>query len=165
MSNNRHRQQWTPADVNGRWFPGQACPRAGSRHRDLASGRRGQRFGSRRSLQRDPRLSACPLRCRIKPYLNQGGACGAAGPASAAGSALGGPPGASRATPPGRADQGNSRVRRIGAAGIWHPRAPRVQAGCGAGCGGAVAVRLASRPVSSMTSTPIPTPQSVHSTR
>ena len=31
--------------------------------------------------------------------LDQGGACGAAGPASAPGSALGGPPGARRATP------------------------------------------------------------------
>ena len=36
-------------------------------------------------------------RCRIEPYLDQGGACGAAGPASAPGSALGGPPGARRA--------------------------------------------------------------------
>ena len=30
----------------------------------------------------------CPVYCRIEPYWDQGGACGAAGPASAAGSAL-----------------------------------------------------------------------------
>ena len=45
MSNDARRQQRTPADINGRWFPGQACPSAGREHRDLASGRRGQRFG------------------------------------------------------------------------------------------------------------------------
>jgi hypothetical protein len=42
VSNNRHRQQWTPADADGRSFPGQACRSAGSLHHDLASGRRGQ---------------------------------------------------------------------------------------------------------------------------
>ncbi len=40
----RHRQQWTPADADGRSFPGQACRRAGSPHRYLASGRRGRRL-------------------------------------------------------------------------------------------------------------------------
>jgi len=39
------------------------------------------------------------LRCWIWPFLGQGCACGAAGPASAPGSAVGGPPGARRATP------------------------------------------------------------------
>ena len=43
----------------------------------------------------------CSSRCRIEPYWNQGGACGAAGPASAPGSALGGPPGARQAIPAG----------------------------------------------------------------
>jgi hypothetical protein len=33
------------------------------------------------------------LRCRMEPYLDQGGACGAAGPAPAPGLSLGGPPG------------------------------------------------------------------------
>lgn len=41
MSNNRHRQSRTPADIDGRCFPGQACHSPGSRHRNLASGRRG----------------------------------------------------------------------------------------------------------------------------
>jgi hypothetical protein len=42
VSNNRHRQQWTPTDADGQSFPGQARRSAGSRHRNLASGRRGQ---------------------------------------------------------------------------------------------------------------------------
>jgi 2'-5' RNA ligase len=37
------------------------------------------------------RATAPAPRCRIMPYLNQGGACGAAGPASAPGSGLGRP--------------------------------------------------------------------------
>ena len=42
--------------------------------------------------------SACIApRCRVEPFLDQSGARGAAGPASAAGSALGGPPAARRA--------------------------------------------------------------------
>jgi hypothetical protein len=41
VSNNRHRQRWTPADTRRRPIPGQACCGAGSPHRDLASGRRG----------------------------------------------------------------------------------------------------------------------------
>src|SRR5208282_621591 len=32
-----------------------------------------------------------PIRCRVGPFLDQGGACGAAGPASAPGSGLGRP--------------------------------------------------------------------------
>jgi len=50
--------------------------------------------------------------CRIEPYLYQGGACGAAGPASAPGSALGRP---ARRTPGhthAPADQGGSQSRR-----------------------------------------------------
>jgi hypothetical protein len=46
VSNYRHRRQWTSADVDGRCFPGQARRATGSRHRDLASGRRGRRFKS-----------------------------------------------------------------------------------------------------------------------
>jgi hypothetical protein len=30
MSNNRHRQRWTPADTHGRSVPSQACCEAGS---------------------------------------------------------------------------------------------------------------------------------------
>ena len=46
-----------------------------------------------------------------------------------------------------------------------HSATEHVQAGCVACCGGALAVRLASRPARSMTSTPIPTPHNVQSTR
>ena len=65
--------------------------------------------GTHRSPPTGPRLaSSCqsvlssPLRCRIQPYLIKAAPRGAAGPASAPGSALGGPPGARRATHPGR---------------------------------------------------------------
>ncbi len=55
------------------------------------------------------------VNCRIEPFLYQGGAArGAAGPASAPGSALGGPPGARRATPAGRADQSGLPVTQSG---------------------------------------------------
>src|SRR5579864_6328090 len=40
-----------------------------------------------------------PPVAELRHSLDQGGACGGAGPASAPGSALGGPPGARRATP------------------------------------------------------------------
>jgi hypothetical protein len=46
MSDNRHRQWWTPADTGGRSVPGQACCGAGSPRGNLASGRRGRRFKS-----------------------------------------------------------------------------------------------------------------------
>lgn len=42
MSNNHHRQQWTPVDIDGRCFPGQTRRSPGSRHHELASGRRGR---------------------------------------------------------------------------------------------------------------------------
>lgn len=42
VSNKGHAQQWTPADIDGRQFPGQAHRSAGSAYRDLASGRRSQ---------------------------------------------------------------------------------------------------------------------------
>jgi hypothetical protein len=42
VSNDARRQQRTPADTGGRWFPGQVCPSTGSGRRDLASGRRGR---------------------------------------------------------------------------------------------------------------------------
>lgn len=41
VSNNHHRQQWTPADDDGRYFRGQTCRSPGSPYRYLASGRRG----------------------------------------------------------------------------------------------------------------------------
>jgi|GEM_PF-4347117 len=72
VSNNRHPTAWTPADIDGQRFPGQACRSPGSPHRNLVSGRRGQRFGSRRPPQRDSRLisparSACPpVRCAVE---------------------------------------------------------------------------------------------------
>ena len=46
VSDNRHRQRWTPADTHGRSVPGQACCGAGSPRLYLASGRRGRRFKS-----------------------------------------------------------------------------------------------------------------------
>jgi hypothetical protein len=46
VSNNRQRQQRTPANTDGRCFPGQTCRSAGSGRSDLASGRRGRRFKS-----------------------------------------------------------------------------------------------------------------------
>jgi hypothetical protein len=51
VSNNRRRQQRTPADADGRSRPGKACRSAGSLQRDLASGRRGRRF---KSVHPDP---------------------------------------------------------------------------------------------------------------
>ena len=42
VSNDRQRQQWTPADADGRSCPGQECLGAGSPHGELASGRRGR---------------------------------------------------------------------------------------------------------------------------
>ena len=55
-SNNHHQQQWTPADTDGRCFPGQAGRSPGRPHRALASGRRGQRSDSRCSTHHDPCL-------------------------------------------------------------------------------------------------------------
>jgi hypothetical protein len=46
VSDNRHRQRWTPADTDGRSVPGQARCSAGSRRQYLASGRRGREFKS-----------------------------------------------------------------------------------------------------------------------
>jgi len=46
LSDNRHRQRWTPADTHGRSAAGHACCSAGSTRRNLASGRRGRRFKS-----------------------------------------------------------------------------------------------------------------------
>ena len=52
---------------------------------------------SYRSEDLDRGLSRSRTRCRIELYEVQRGACGAAGPANAPGSVLGGPPSASRA--------------------------------------------------------------------
>ena len=41
VSNNHHQRRWTPADIDGRPFPGQTSYSPGSPHRYLASGRRG----------------------------------------------------------------------------------------------------------------------------
>jgi hypothetical protein len=62
------------------------------------------------------------VRCRIGAYLDQGGACAAAGPASAPDSALGGPPGARRAGAAEHADPSDSRGRQPGGARIRRPR-------------------------------------------
>jgi hypothetical protein len=56
VSNNRHHRQWTPADVDGRSFPGQTCRNAGSPHHDLASGRRGQQSQFASLIRARPRL-------------------------------------------------------------------------------------------------------------
>jgi hypothetical protein len=65
-----------------------------------------------------PRLSTA-LRCRNKPFLDQGGACDAAGPASA--------PGARRATRRrGHADQDGSHGMQAGAANSHRSRLPIV---------------------------------------
>ena len=77
VSDNRHGRRRTPADIHGRSVPGQACCDAGSPGRYLASGRRGQWFGSRRS---STTIRAWPLDvCRCDPLpnsalLDQGGA-------------------------------------------------------------------------------------------
>jgi hypothetical protein len=42
VRNDARRQQRTPADTDGRWFPDQAYCSAGSGRYDLASGRRGR---------------------------------------------------------------------------------------------------------------------------
>ena len=76
VSDNRHRQRWTPADIHGRSAAGHARCGAGSPRRNLASGRRGQQSSSRCSPQHALCLVqrglavrlACPLRCRITPY-------------------------------------------------------------------------------------------------
>ena len=62
VSNNRHRQRRTPADADGRSFPGQASRSPGSPHRNLASGRRGRRFKSGHPDQETPAQGRCPLR-------------------------------------------------------------------------------------------------------
>jgi len=54
------------------------------------------------------------LRCRILPFLDQGGACGAAGPASAPPLCLGGPRGARRATPGPRRPGGSTITQAPG---------------------------------------------------
>jgi len=67
-------------------------------------------------------------RCRIEPFLDQGGACGTAGPASAPGSAL-------REAPPAhagphhlaRGDHGSSYGMQTGAGRCHRPRLPIVQ--------------------------------------
>ena len=46
VSDNRHRQRWTPADTPRRSAAGHTCCGAGSPRRNLASGRRGRRFES-----------------------------------------------------------------------------------------------------------------------
>jgi hypothetical protein len=69
---------------------------------------------ARRGCSGSPSHIAVPRpRCRIDLYLNQGAACGVAGPAPAPGSALGRPARRSRATPRGPPGQ------------RWHTRHPR----------------------------------------
>jgi len=107
VSNNRHGQRRTPADVDRRSFPGQARNSVGSRRSALASGRRGQRSGSRSLSQRNPCLSAALPNLAI---FDQGGALRAPLARRAAGSGLGAPPAARRATPRRHAGQTGSHV-------------------------------------------------------
>ena len=117
---------------------------AGWRGVALPSGRRGQPYGSRRTPQHDPRLarrdppvcplhccvSACPLYCRIKPYwIKAAPLRGAAGPASAPPSGLGGP---GRRTPGrsciGTLDQIGSSIMQTRLA-AWQGTSPRSLSG------------------------------------
>ena len=54
LSNNRHRQRWTPADTDRHLSPGEARRSAGSPHRDLASGRTRLGFRTKRPIPRVP---------------------------------------------------------------------------------------------------------------
>ncbi len=66
LSDNRHRQRWTPADTHGWSAAGQACCGAGSPCRDLASGRRGHDAPRPRQARRVRAQS--PARClRLPP--------------------------------------------------------------------------------------------------
>ena len=87
MSDNRNRQQWTPADADGRSFPGQTCCRAGSPCPHLASGR-----------EADAQDATPVRRCDPLPnhaLLDQGGSAALrrARPRSHRAAALGGRPG------------------------------------------------------------------------
>ncbi len=66
VSDNRHRQRWTPVDTHGRSVPGQACCGAGSPRLYLASGRRGRRLrsGPRRRPTADVDSPGCPAGLR-----------------------------------------------------------------------------------------------------
>jgi hypothetical protein len=73
VSNNRHHQQWTPADADGRSSQVRhavaLAVRTATWLRDEEASGPARAFSS----QHNPRLSAsvrvCPLRCRIQPYL------------------------------------------------------------------------------------------------
>jgi hypothetical protein len=118
LSDNRHWQRWTPTDTHGQYAPGWACNGAGSPPRYLASGRRGQRSGSRSSSQRNPRLSAYAAhmpRCvaefsRIRSRRLR---CAPPRPGAAPGSASGGPPGARRARTRSRSPDQSAHFPRI----------------------------------------------------
>jgi hypothetical protein len=127
MSNDRQRQQRTPADADGRSLPGQARCGAGSRYGDLASGRRGQRFGSRSSSEGDPCLSACTYDCTYDalPNLIKAALAAPLGPASAPGSASEGPPGARRARRQDATHQpGSSGMQPVLRATVLTPNCP-----------------------------------------
>ena len=66
VSNKRHAQRRTPADIDGRQFPGQAHRGAGSACRDLASGRRGPGLHARCGHGRRSRRSGASRRRRIE---------------------------------------------------------------------------------------------------
>jgi len=119
VSDNRHRQRWTPADTHGRPVAGQLSCDAGSPRLYLASGRRGQCRRSGAAQHGDSRTDLLdpPICCRTQPYLIKRGACGAAGPASAPGlRPWEARPGARRAAPADPADLPGSSGTQIGAA-------------------------------------------------
>jgi hypothetical protein len=67
VSDNHHRQRWTPADTHGQSVPGHACCGAGSPRLYLASGRRGRGPG----VITHPLLSEVHAG-RCYPYQDQG---------------------------------------------------------------------------------------------
>ena len=93
MSDNRPRQRWTLTDTHGRPAAGHVCCGAGSLRRNLASGRRGQRSGSRSSSQHNPRPSAsvCCMSAALpnSAVFDQGGAASSAAGAPATGRRVG----------------------------------------------------------------------------
>ena len=101
-----HRLHPTSADIMD-LLPRRIVPVACEPAPNLASGRRGQRSGSRSLSQRNPCLSAALPNLAI---FDQGGALRAPLARRAAGSGLGAPPAARRATPRRHAGQTGSHV-------------------------------------------------------
>ena len=101
LSDNRHRQRRTPVDAHGRSAASHACCGAGAPCRNLASGRRGQWFGSCGSSQRCPVTLSGPLAAEFSRTRSSGAAARRRvrrSPRRAL--ALGGPARPGRAVPP-----------------------------------------------------------------